>query len=183
MQKIINFTGAQGTGKTTILKALQQDPAFKEFDFVTEVVRNFVKEKGLKINQDGTTQTQELLFQAYSDSLEKKTSYVSDRCIIDVCAYTEDGCARNKKDPAWRALLQEQFNEVKSLKEKLGYVFYFPIEFPLVNDGVRSMNEEYQEWIDKYICNVLQLCDIPYTVVSGTVEQRIRTIKSKVFNW
>lgn len=183
MQKAINFTGAQGTGKTTILKALQQDPDFKDFDFVTEVVRNFVKEKGLKINRDGTPQTQELLFQAYSDNLEKQINYISDRCIIDVCAYTEEGATRNSKDRSWKALLQEQLNEVKASKEKLGYVFYFPIEFPLVNDGVRSMNEEYQEWIDRYICNVLQLCEISYTTVTGTVEQRIRTIKSKVFDW
>lgn len=180
--KRINFTGAQGTGKTSVLKALQQDPEFAEFEFVTEVVRNFVKEKGITINKQGTPETQEVLFEAYENVLSKQNSYVSDRCIIDVCAYTASGrnAAMSNIDK-WIELEQKQEKEIIQRKSELGLVCYFPIEFEIVADGARSIDKEYQKEIDGKIHQILHSNLISHLIMHGSVEERVKAIKAILF--
>lgn len=190
MEKVINFTGAQGTGKTSVLNALKKDPDFAGFEFVTEVVRNFVKEKGIAINKQGTIQTQELLFEAYSNVLDKSNPYVSDRCIVDVCAYTSSGrdLSINSENStyevnfAWRRLVEEQKKKIVEMKNSLGLVCYFPVEFDLVDDGVRSIDPEYQKEIDNKIHQILHGNMISHLIVHGSVEERVAQIKKHLFN-
>ena len=54
----ILMTGAQGTGKTTLLKALQNEPEFDNWKFYTNVVRTMVEEEGIAINKEGTSESQ-----------------------------------------------------------------------------------------------------------------------------
>lgn len=48
----ILMTGAQGTGKTTLLKALQNEPEFDNWKFYTNVVRMMVEEEEITINEE-----------------------------------------------------------------------------------------------------------------------------------
>ena len=82
MSKFI-FNGAQGTGKSTILRELES----KGYEVVTEVVRNLSK-KGVKINKDGDEKGQKKIFNEYLNIFNSKDNYVSDRGLIDVVAYT-----------------------------------------------------------------------------------------------
>ena len=82
MSKIV-FTGAQGTGKTTILEKFKEDG----YDVITEVVRKLAKQ-GININKDGDENGQQTIFNVYKGLLSSKDNYVSDRCLIDVTAYT-----------------------------------------------------------------------------------------------
>lgn len=181
--KNINFTGAQGTGKTSVLKALQKDLSFKDYTIVTEVVRNFVKEKGIQINEKGTIETQVLLFEAYKEKLLDENIYpfISDRCIIDVIAYSLQSYGRpvltEKEIVDWALVLNHQETQLHNLKELFGFVFYFPIEFDIVPDGTRSVDLDYQKAIDTNIRNILFNCKIPYVKVTGTVEERVQIIK------
>ena len=65
MNKRIILTGAQGTGKTTVLNL------FKEagWPVITEVVRKLHKEQGIGINRDGNGNTQQMVFNAYNELL------------------------------------------------------------------------------------------------------------------
>ena len=83
----INFVGAQGTGKTMLLEAARKDEYFKDFQFCTEIVRDLVKKKNLSINESGNAKSQKVFFDAYNKILNRD-GYISDRCIIDVHAYT-----------------------------------------------------------------------------------------------
>lgn len=176
----ISFTGAQGTGKTTVLNALREDPDFKDFEFVTEVVRKFVKELGMKINKEGTVETQKVIFQAYESLLDREDSLVSDRCIIDVYSYTKEGVSNllpGRDRSAFANCLYDQYQALFKRKDSMGLVFYFPIEFPIENDSVRSIDLDYQKEIDGNIKGTLDRVEIPYITVSGTVEERIAIIK------
>ena len=53
---------------------------------------------------------------------------------------------------------------------------YFPIEFEVVNDGVRSVDTEYQKVIDAYIKSSLDALKINYLTVHGTPEERYNQI-------
>lgn len=171
MNKRIILTGAQGTGKTTVLNL------FKEagWPVITEVVRKLHKEQGVSINRDGDGGTQQLVFNTYKELLVGEGPYVSDRGLTDVFAYSTDALNRHKMD-AMKALNQG-VEVINFTKENPDIVYiYFPIEFDVVNDGVRSVDPEYQRVIDEYIKNILDNLNIDYLTVHGTPEERYSQI-------
>lgn len=183
----INFVGAQGTGKTTLLEAARKDEAFKDFQFCTEIVRELVKKKNLSINESGNAKSQKAFFDAYNRILNKD-GYISDRCIIDVHAYTNylfDYKSTNDENEI-QSLYKEIIREnsiLKSLnKDSFGIIIYFPIEFELVDDGIRSLNSYFQEYIDQYIVDTLNKYQLLFYTIRGSVEQRLKQLKEITFS-
>lgn len=183
----INFVGAQGTGKTTLLETARKDEVFKDFQFCTEIIRDLVKKKNLSINESGNVKSQKAFFDAYNKILNKD-GYISDRCIIDVHAYTNylyDYKSSNS-EKEFQSLYKEILREnsiLKSLnKDSFGIIIYFPIEFELVDDGIRSLNVYFQEYIDQYIVNTLNKYQLPFYTIRGSVEQRLKQLKEITFS-
>ena len=58
---IFSFTGAQSTGKTTLLKKLVQKNGSYPFEFVPEVTRLVMRDYGVAINEGGDDITQMLI--------------------------------------------------------------------------------------------------------------------------
>lgn len=171
MNKRIILTGAQGTGKTTVLNM------FKEtgYPVITEVVRNLVKNKGISINKEGTDDTQMLVFNTYADLLGNTKKYVSDRGLTDVISYTAAGVFEGKVS---KSVLDEQevlIEEFVKNNPDITYI-YFPIEFPVVADGTRSVDEDYRAQIDGLIHDTLDNLGIDYLTITGTPEERFRQI-------
>lgn len=184
----INFVGAQGTGKTTLLETARKDEVFKDFQFCTEIIRDLVKKKNLSINESGNVKSQKVFFDAYNKILNKD-GYISDRCIIDVHAYTNylyDYKSSNS-EKEFQSLYKEILREnsiLKSLnKDSFGIIIYFPIEFELVDDGIRSLNVYFQEYIDQYIVNTLNKYQLPFYTIRGSVEQRLKQLKEITFSY
>lgn len=167
----IIFTGAQGTGKTTILNEMRN----RGYNVVTEVVRNLSK-KGVKINKDGDEKDQKKIFDEYVKIFNESTNgFVSDRGLFDVVSYTVY-LARNGK--VSEKFANKQLKELgKFLSEHNDYVYcYFPIEFDVVDDGVRDLDEEFRKSIDENILTLLGAYGVPFVVMKGTVEERMEKI-------
>lgn len=167
--KII-LTGAQGTGKTTILNHYKEEG----YPVITEVVRNLAKQ-GFNINESGDKDGQNAIFNEYCKLFTDNKSFISDRGLTDVVAYTMYLCDTGRVTPKF---MEEQAEKLeKFVKDNKDIVyFYFPIEFPVVNDGVRSVDEEFRSCIDINICTLLREMNIPFITVSGSVEERAKTI-------
>ena len=124
----LNFTGASGTGKTTMLNKLHE--LYPDLKIKTNVVRDLVKEKGIKINEMGNDEGQKVIFDAYDKFLieNKDEEYINDRCVIDPLAYTIVSAAGYQVD---RSVLDYQWQRTKDIVDEglLKVVFYFPIEF------------------------------------------------------
>ena len=61
-------------------------------------------------------------------------------------------------------------------------IFYIPIEFALVNDGVRSTDEEYRLKIDRYILDILRDNNVKYYTITGNIPDRLSKIKQIIYD-
>ena len=72
------------------------------------------------------------------------------------------------------------FNYVRDtwdrIKNEYTHYVYFPIEFDSVDDGVRSVNEDWRVKIDKEFQEQLKGVRQPYLTVTGSPMQRINQI-------
>ena len=176
MKNRIHLVGAHGTGKTTILNHYKD----AGYNVITEIVRNLAKE-GVNINEMGDIEGQKTIFKTYKKLLKSKKGYISDRGLADVLSYTfSHAIAENNENGQLKKLADKQYiDAVKFYKDNPDIIIcYFPIEFPVVDDGVRSTNEEFRAMIDFLIKNFLETAELPFVTITGTVEERIAQIDS-----
>lgn len=176
MKRII-LTGAQGTGKTTILNHFKE----QGMNCITEVVRKLAKNQGVKINECGDIDGQQIIFNTYKDILSQQNDYISDRGLTDVVAYTTYLRERNSN---LNILMLLQLMSLKEFNDKNDDIIYcyFPIEFDVVDDGVRSIDEEFRKEIDSNIKKLLDTIVKDYYIIRGTVEERIKQLESIIAN-
>lgn len=185
---IIAFTGSQSSGKSTLLSALQSDPDFKDWAFEAEITRQLKAKYNLNINENGDDVTQIATIYSHLDNYlrNKDRDAVFDRCSIDALVYTTY-LYYNKKISYPVGDFAELVHS--KLRTKYDIVFYTDPSIPLVDDGVRSNNEEFRnkiiELFEEFIKNDKEIYNqkVPpmYVVrLKGDVEQRTATIKKAV---
>lgn len=171
MNKRIILSGASGTGKSTVLNL------FKEagYPVVTEVVRTLIKEKGIVINEQAPDESQMLIFEGVMDSI-RGNKFVADRGLADVLGYSEVGYTRGNISGNVFAKQQELALKFTHDNPDIIYIF-FPVEFDIVADGIRSTDEVYRgqtsQAIENWVCS---LSKNQYLTVHGTPEERFRQI-------
>lgn len=177
MHRIV-FTGAQGTGKTTVLKEFEN----KGMNVITEVVRELAK-TGVKINKDGDEKGQTKIFKTYKEKLSSAdiNGYISDRCMVDVVAYSMYLAEQGKVSDEFVQKQMKQLIKFKNENPDIAYC-YFPIEFDVVADGVRDTDEDFRAAIAHNIIAVMQEAGIQPIIIKGTVEERVTKV-NRVVNW
>ena len=170
------FTGAQSTGKTTLLKELKRDSKLSlEYDFRDEITRRMQK-KGLSINESGNDITQLLIMNSHI----KNTlidNVIMDRCALDGLVYT-DWMYRKGKIQQW--VIEYADNVFKMLIDRYDYIFYLVPEFDIEDDGVRSTDIDFRNEIVILFEQYIKACNIPVIKLTGTVEQRLNKIKETI---
>ena len=178
-KKRLHFVGAQGTGKTTILNHYKE----QGYNVITEIVRNLAKE-GVNINELGDVDGQKKIFSSYQKLLKSKKGYISDRGLVDVLSYTFSHAIAEigegiEEGPLKKLADKQYLTAAKFYQENPDIqVCYFPIEFDVVDDGVRSTDEKFRAEIDFFIKNFLDTAKVPYHTITGTVEERIAKVDS-----
>lgn len=165
------LTGAQGTGKTTLMNKLA-----KNGTKTLSIARDTAKELGWPVTEDKREKYQNDLFNKLLDALSTEQDYISDRGLTCVAAYTFDGAlagyiSKESADNQYLAL-QKFHNDNPDV-----LVVYIPIEFDIEDDGLRSTNKIEQTKLDYFIKNLLDTAGINYITVTGTVEERLETIR------
>ncbi len=180
---LISFTGAQSTGKTTLLNACKEIYGEK-YNFVDEVTRLVKRNYNVPINEEGTDITQLFIINTHIENTFKlyspdKAGAILDRCIIDGLVYT-GYLAMEGKVSKW--VFKYAKNVFNILLPKVDKIFYtWPGDVKLVDDGERSTNTEFREKIISLFDLVFELyedkLENKLIVLKGTVEERMEQIK------
>jgi predicted ATPase len=183
MRKLFTFTGAQSTGKTTLLKTVKELYPDR-FEYVTEVTRR-IQRMGVTINDEAKNYdlTQSLIISDHLMNYMKvhdQSDYnikdiLLDRCIVDGYIYTKYFYEQDKVSRTVMNFAEYWFKELTS---KYDVIFYTnPADVKLIDDGIRSTNNDFRnriielyntEFIDKYdnIC-----------ILKGSVNERLEQMK------
>jgi nicotinamide riboside kinase len=173
---LISFTGAQCTGKTTLLKHLAElNPNIK---FVPEVTRLVKRLYDLPINEAGNIMTQMMIMaehikNAYAVEY-KDTNIILDRCSVDGLVYTHWLCDQGLDMSAYSFARIAYENTV----HKYDVIFYTsPEDVVLEDDGERSINTKFREEIIDLFDKHFRYPQDNLVVLKGTVEERLQIIK------
>jgi predicted ATPase len=170
-KKRIILTGAQGTGKTTLMNALATDGTR-----TISHIRKFAAEKNIDISTT-SEEGQKEFFKSLKKELSSKRSYVSDRGLTCVAAYTFSSAI---VESIPKKVADKQYMDIVKFHTENPDILlvYVPIEFEIEDDGVRTANKEHQATIDFLIKNILDTSGINYITVTGTVEERVSQIEA-----
>ena len=173
MDRKIAIVGSFSTGKTTTAEILARR---LDLPLLPEVAREVV-ELGFKLDKDASPETETLIFLRQYNNEISTEEFVGDRSMIDVMAYAGwvlDHRERTKEFHLWDECVRLA---ERTLRTAYSHVFYLPIEFPIVLDGLRPDDPEFQKDIDDRILRLLRTHDIEYETVTGSVEERIEKIE------
>jgi len=167
MIKRVALVGASSTGKTTVYELLKNK--LPKFEFINESTRT-VGSYGFPINEAGTSETQLAISSFHLEALLRPGNMILDRCYMDLVVYSH---FMENIDSKVLNYIEDTWNRVKS--EYTHYI-YFPIEFESVDDGVRSVNEDWRKQIDNTFKDFLEGVRKPYLTVTGSPLQRVEQI-------
>lgn len=183
MRKLFTFTGAQSTGKTTLLKMVKTLYPYR-FDYVDEVTRR-IKRFGVPINNEAKSYnlTQSLIIndhlvnytKVFEGSDDTVRDLLLDRCIVDGYIYTKYFYRHGKVSYKIFEFAEYWYKE---LTPKYDVIFYTnPGDVKLVDDGERSIDAKFrEEIIDLYETEFLDKYD-NICILKGSVEDRLEQMK------
>ena len=180
---LISFTGAQSSGKTTLLN--HWNDCRNHWKVVPEVTRK-LKRQGFEINDDSSNYI-DTQIAILTDHLNNIFSYsnidmdtILDRCIVDGFIYTRYFRMEGKVDEFTDRMFTKMFKRYIS---KYDYVFYTsPYDVALISDGERSMSESFRNKIIN-LYEQLILNKYPNVfVLEGSVESRYNKMVEIISN-
>jgi nicotinamide riboside kinase len=169
----VAIVGSFSTGKTTLAEALARRLGLP---LLPEVAREVAAE-GFRLDKDATPETEALIFLRQYNNELAVAEFVGDRSLIDVMAYAGwvlDNQARRKEMALWDECVRLA---ERSLRASYSHVYYLPIEFPIVLDGLRPDDPGFQKEIDERIVRLLQGHGISYVTLTGSVEDRVAKLE------
>ncbi|MDQ4133433.1 MAG: ATP-binding protein [Actinomycetota bacterium] len=173
----VAFVGSFSTGKTTLANAFAREWGYP---LLPEVAREVVA-LGFPLDQGATAETEALIFLKQWRAEAVHERFVADRSVYDVLAYAdwvmEHREGNRKEDHLW---FEAREIAVLDLRARYDFVFYLPIEFPIVLDGLRPDDTAFQADIDRRIKALLDGEDVPYHTLTGSIEERSNEVRRMV---
>ena len=168
----IAITGAQSTGKTTLLNELKSEFSNTHLPIFLDEVTRKVKEYGVSINEDGGDMTQVLIMNSHVENILHEDS-IMDRCALDGVVYTRWMYNKGLVE-GWVMDYAERVFTL--LIEKYDKIFYLIPEFDIEDDGVRSTDIDFRNEIVTLFNQYIVECEIPVIQLTGSVDNRVSLI-------
>jgi hypothetical protein len=148
----IAIIGAHCTGKSTLIdNFINEWPMYKRPE---KTYRDFIKEKNLSLNKQGTKESQKQILDALVDELQtaagsEQEFIIFDRCPVDNIAYTLWHYAKETDGFTTQFVIDSKTIATLSLKH-IDLIFYVPArkEIPITPKENRETDETFREEID-----------------------------------
>lgn len=168
--KKVALVGASSVGKTTVYELLKKE--LPDYGFINESTRT-VGRYGFPINEAGTSETQLAISSFHLEALLESGDVILDRCYLDLLVYST--FMDSMSNSAYSYILDTWMR----VRNQYTHFIYFPIEFNSVDDGVRSVNEEWRKKIDKQFQTNLKAIKFSggdFLTVTGSPQERVKQI-------
>jgi nicotinamide riboside kinase len=190
---IYAVTGAQGTGKSSLIRGVKDSlhtvgGDIIHFESESRILwKEFMTMYHLKDWQDASPEIK-VLFQfalntkraaQICEVIKYDKDAILDRSTLDSAAYVIKHMNDGTMDKTIGFYLLKESEKILRLVD---VTFFLKPEFPLEDDGFRSFSPEEQYEISGIMEDLLIKWDVPYMVLSGDVEQRVRTVHSVIDN-
>lgn len=184
---LIAFSGAQSSGKTTLLNMCKQLDEFKKYTFIDEVTRRIKNENNAPINdsEDDYEYTQTLIAADHIKNMTLKNA-VLDRCALDGWVYTTYFHENGKVSSTLYDFMLDVY--YRRAMYYYDFIFYTDPSIPLIDDGVRSCDTGFRDRIielfDKEIHFLKEHRYFKNKIIKlkGSVDERIEIIKKTIRN-
>lgn len=173
MDRRIAIVGSFSTGKTTLAEVLSRR---LQLPLLPEAAREVVA-LGFKLDKDATPETEALIFLKQYNNEISNPEFVGDRSLIDVMAYA--GWVLDNQEPTKEMELWRECEKLaeRKLRTSYSHIFYLPIEFPIVLDGLRPDDPAFQKEIDERVMTLLESHDLDHVTLTGSIEERLEQIE------
>lgn len=173
----VAFVGSFSTGKTTLANLFARE---WDLPLLPEVARE-IADLGFPLDQGATPETETLIFLKQWRAETTHERFVADRSLYDVLAYAdwvmEHHDPSRKENHLW---WEARAIATGDLRARYDHVFYLPIEFAIVADGLRPNDTEFQADIDQRVQTLLVTHDVRYQTLTGSVEQRQEQVRAAI---
>jgi hypothetical protein len=157
----IAFCGAHGTGKSTLYDAVAAYDGYKDYHKMATVARRRPKGFSDRSNQGYVNRTYLIEHFLHKD-------LISARSIFDAWAYSRLNCGLTFYNTRFK---------IGTELIKYDFLFYIPPEIELKYDNYRPLDITYQKNVDLEIRILLNLYNVKYHTITGSIAERINTIK------
>jgi len=175
----VAFTGAGGTGKTTLATYAAKK---WELPFLTNVAREVMQSRGIEnesaqnaMSHEALLDLQYAIFLALKERRSSEPAYVTDRLLLDNYVYALRRCGSSMNETLRKAWEDAAIADLY----QMDLVFYTPAGlFPLKADGMRQADVAHQYLIDSAIYGLLckhafdRQCGHVYVVNMADPERR-----------
>ena len=159
----IAIIGSHGVGKTTLSVKLSNHFGFAR---IPDIVRE-AHEKKFVINEETPPESQFWILSKMIE-LERNTpeSWIADKTLFDNIIYG-NVILKDQK-------VKDVISDIVIKEARYDAMLYLPIEFAIADDGLRSLNSEFQAQIDRSYIEFLNQNNFSYCTVRGTIEERFQ---------
>ena len=175
----ILITGTHSTGKTTLISEFVKRNNQLKIHVINEVAREMM-DNGFLLGKKGNVNSyihyikKQLEKEIQSDSF-KYDILLADRSLIDGVVHPIINNRLNSSDVPQDFI--DMFERILYFQKTFYDIYvYIPIEFGMINDKNRPIDENYRREIDKELKSMLDKHISNYCTVSGTIEERINKL-------
>lgn len=178
---IYTLTGTHSTGKSTLLGRLKE--VYPNYYFNDSSTREVTSKEERRLD-DISDDSQNRLFKAIEVKelellqVSKIIPTFMDRSFVDFTAYTLAFNKQGKISDTFAAMMQYECDK-RLLKNQYEIIFYLPVEFDIVDDGIRSIDKGLQKLVDTEIKGLL-INQTNIVTLNGTIDERLKQISNSI---
>ena len=177
---VVCFVGAHSCGKSTLVEFFRGKEGYVCIDSVTRsTITPEERRVDNGVSEEGQTRMYLAILDKTAEILEMNRKnpekiYLLDRSVFDFLAYNRAFEKRGYITKDLREKIEESCDSIKKLYD---VVFYLPIEFQIVPDGVRSLDETLRSEVDQEILRQIMWDKVRAVTLHGSVKERVHTVE------